>query len=47
MQYNEQTRQQMFAMIASWKQSGVSQKEYCEQITSAQHSFAPICLKKE
>lgn len=31
MQYSEQTQQQMLAMIASWKQSGVSQKAYCEQ----------------
>ncbi len=31
MQYDEQTQQQMFAMIASWKQSGLSQKQYCEQ----------------
>ena len=31
MQYDEQTQQQMFAMIASWKQSGLSQKAYCEQ----------------
>lgn len=31
MQYDEHTQQQMFAMIASWKQSGLSQKQYCEQ----------------
>jgi len=31
MQYDQQAQQQMFAMIASWKQSGLSQKQYCEQ----------------
>ena len=31
MQYDEQTQQQMLSMIASWKQSGLSQKAYCEQ----------------
>lgn len=31
MQYDEQTQQQMVAMISSWKQSGLSQKAYCEQ----------------
>ena len=31
MQYDEQTQTQMFAMVASWKQSGLSQKQYCEQ----------------
>jgi hypothetical protein len=31
MQYDEQVQQQMLAMIASWKQSGLSQKAYCEQ----------------
>ena len=31
MQYDEQTQQQMFAMIVSWKESGLSQKQYCEQ----------------
>ena len=31
MQYDQQTQQQMFAMVASWKQSGLSQKQYCKQ----------------
>lgn len=31
MQYDEQAKQQMLAMIEAWKQSGVSQKAYCEQ----------------
>ena len=31
MQYDQQTRQQMIGMIVSWKQSGLSQKQYCEQ----------------
>ena len=31
MQYDEQTQQKMFAMISSWRQSGLSQKIYCEQ----------------
>ena len=31
MQYDQQTQQQMLAMIEAWKQSGLSQKAYCEQ----------------
>jgi hypothetical protein len=31
MRYDGQTQQQMLAMIESWKQSGLSQKQYCEQ----------------
>ena len=31
MQYDKQTQQEMFSMIDLWKQSGLSQKAYCEQ----------------
>ncbi len=31
MHYDEQTQQQMFEMITAWKQSGLSQKAYCQQ----------------
>ena len=31
MQHDQQTQQQMLAMIESWKQSRLSQKAYCEQ----------------
>ena len=31
MQYDKQTQQDMLKMIASRKQSGLSQKAYCEQ----------------
>src|SRR3954468_15061126 len=31
MQYDQQTRHQMLGMILTWKQSGLSQKAYCEQ----------------
>ena len=31
MQYNKQTQEDMLRMIGSWKQSGLSQKAYCEQ----------------
>ena|SRR5438128_5936644 len=31
MHYDKHTQEQMFAIIASWKQSGLSQKAYCEQ----------------
>jgi hypothetical protein len=31
MQYDKQTRKDMYRTIASWKQSGLSQKAYCEQ----------------
>ncbi len=31
MQCDEQTQGRMFSMIASWQQSSLSQKQYCEQ----------------
>jgi hypothetical protein len=31
MQYDKNTQDKMFTMIGSWKQSGLSQKAYCEQ----------------
>jgi hypothetical protein len=31
MQYDKQTQEDMVRMIASWKQSGLSQRAYCEQ----------------
>jgi hypothetical protein len=31
MQYDKQTQEDMLRMIGSWKQSGLSQKAYCEQ----------------
>ena len=31
MQYNKQTQEDMLRIISSWKQSGLSQKAYCEQ----------------
>jgi hypothetical protein len=31
MQYDKQTQEDMLRVIASWKQSGLSQKAYCEQ----------------
>jgi hypothetical protein len=31
MQYDKKTQEQMFTMIASWKHSGLSQKDYCQQ----------------
>jgi len=39
MQCNEQARQQMFAMILSWQQSGLLQKVYCEQHSIRYHVF--------
>ena len=39
MRYDAQTQEQMFAMIASWQQSGLSQKAYCEQNTIRYHVF--------
>ena len=39
MQYDEQVQQQMFAMILSWQQSGLSQKLYCEQHAVRYHVF--------
>src|SRR5881392_1490151 len=31
MLYDQQTQEDMFKMISSWKQSGLSQKAYCEK----------------
>jgi hypothetical protein len=31
MRYDKQTQQDMLRMIGAWKQSGLSQKAYCEQ----------------
>ena len=31
MQYDKQTQEQMLEMVSSWKQSGLSQKAFCEQ----------------
>ena len=31
MQYDKNTQDKMFTMIGSWKESGLSQKAYCEQ----------------
>jgi hypothetical protein len=31
MRYDKQTQEDMFSKITSWKQSGLSQKAYCEQ----------------
>lgn len=31
MQYDKDKQEQMYAMVGSWKQSGLSQKAYCEQ----------------
>jgi hypothetical protein len=31
MRYDKNTQQQMFGLISSWKQSGLSQKAWCEQ----------------
>ena len=39
MQYGKNSQEQMFAMIASWKQSGLSQKDYCEQNQIHYHVF--------
>lgn len=39
MQRDETIRQQMFAMITSWQQSGLSQKSYCEQNGIRYHVF--------
>jgi hypothetical protein len=30
MQYDQQTQEDMFRVISSWKQSGLSQKAYCQ-----------------
>ncbi len=39
MQYDDQIQQQMFSMILSWQQSGLSQKIYCEQHQIRYHVF--------
>lgn len=39
MQYDKQTQEDMFRMITSWKQSGLSQKAYCEQNNIPYHVF--------
>jgi hypothetical protein len=36
---NEAVQQQMFSMILSWQQSGLSQKAYCEQHAIRYHIF--------
>lgn len=39
MQDKQQQRQQKLAMIADWQQSGLSQKQYCQQHHVAYHVF--------
>lgn len=39
MESREQFRQQQFAIITSWQQSGQSQKQYCIQNNIAYHVF--------
>ncbi len=39
MQRDETIREQMFAMITGWRQSGLSQKAYCEQHGIRYHVF--------
>jgi hypothetical protein len=39
MQYNKQTQQDMLRIIGYWKQSGLSQKAYCEQNNIRYHVF--------
>jgi hypothetical protein len=39
MQDKEQFREENFAMISSWQQSGLTQKKYCEQHQIAYHVF--------
>ena len=39
MQYDKNTQDKMFALISSWKQSGLSQKAYCEQNQIRYHVF--------
>ena len=36
---NEEVQQQMFAMIQSWQQSGLTQKAYCEEHAVRYHIF--------
>ena len=39
MQQGEQVKEQMYAHIEQWKQSGLSQKRYCEQQAVKYHVF--------
>ena len=39
MQQEEQVKEQMYAHIEQWKQSGLSQKLYCEQQALKYHVF--------
>ncbi len=39
MQKDEATREQMFKMITSWQQSGLTQKAFCEQNAIRYHVF--------
>ena len=39
MQKDEATREQMFNMISTWQQSGLSQKSFCEQNGIRYHVF--------
>src|SRR3954465_7282438 len=39
MEQGEQVREQMYAHIEQWKQSGLSQKLYCEQQRVKYHVF--------
>ena len=39
MQYDKHTQEKMFASISFWKQSGLSQKAYCEQNRIRYHIF--------
>ncbi len=39
MRNNSELRQQMFEMIEQWKQSGLTQKVFCERQAIKHHSF--------
>jgi hypothetical protein len=39
MQYSSEAEQQMFTMITRWQQSGLTQKDYCEQHSIRYHVF--------
>src|SRR3954447_13361320 len=39
MQNSDKTQQQRFLMIASWQESGLTQKVYCEQHSIRYHVF--------
>ena len=39
MQNKEQTREQMWKTIADWRNSGLSQKQFCEQNNLRYHAF--------